>query len=55
MSSNWCKKLKMVQQTKMSKEKQGKELKHSTKTKRLEYQCYPRCRNREYKQWVLSM
>jgi len=24
MSSNWCRKLKMVQQTKMSKEKQGK-------------------------------
>jgi len=40
----------MVQQTKISKEKQGKSQNNQQKTKLLHYKCYPRCRKREYKQ-----
>jgi len=55
MSTNWCKKLKLVQEMKMCKERKGQERKQPTKMKMLQYKCYPRCIKREYKQWVLSL
>jgi len=54
MSTKWCKKPKLVQESKMCKERKGQERKQPTKTKMLQYKCYPRCRKRKSLQLVLS-
>jgi len=54
MSANWCRKPKLVQESKMCKEWKGQQWKQQPKMRILQYKCYPRCRKREYKFNVLS-